>query len=79
MTNRYPGTCIECKCSVDAGAGTAKKSKKGRWYVLCSDHAGGGSYRRKVNHYYSPVTGNSWYQNSNGRCEDAPCCGCCNS
>jgi hypothetical protein len=26
---------------------------------------------------YSPVSGNSWTQNSRGRCEDAPCCGCC--
>lgn len=24
-----------------------------------------------------PNTGNTVYQNRNGRCEDAPCCGCC--
>lgn len=24
-----------------------------------------------------PNTGNTVFQNRNGRCEDAPCCGCC--
>ena len=34
---------------------------------------------RYQSHYaYFPSTGGEWYQNKNGRCEDAPCCGCCN-
>ena len=79
MNNKYKGTCIECRCEVAPGEGVAKKSKKGRWFVLCADHAENSAPRNKVNHYYSPVTGNSWMQNANGRCEDDPCCGCCNS
>ncbi len=33
---------------------------------------------RYRSHYaYFPSTGGEWYQNKQGRCEDAPCCGCC--
>ena len=31
----------------------------------------------RVDTFYFPATGRTVYQNSNGRCEDAPCCGCC--
>lgn len=34
-----------------------------------------GNYRS--NYAFFPSTGGEWYQNKNGRCEDAPCCGCC--
>lgn len=27
--------------------------------------------------YYFTGSGETMYQNSRGRCEDAPCCGCC--
>ena len=32
---------------------------------------------RRVSTYYSPTSGFSGTRNSAGRCEDAPCCGCC--
>lgn len=32
--------------------------------------------RRSIVTYF-PVTGATIYQNRNGRCIDAPCCGCC--
>ena len=35
------------------------------------------SDRYQSNYAYFPSTGGEWYQNKNGRCEDAPCCGCC--
>ncbi len=33
--------------------------------------------RYQSNHYHFPSTGGGVYQNKRGRCEDAPCCGCC--
>jgi RecJ-like exonuclease len=127
MTNKYPGKCIECREPVAKGAGECRKSKRGRWYVLCSEHAGrgkmpyngcttcsgagvlyggrncptcdgtgsatvqayGGSRYRSGRdriidadaHAASVLTtfaGDAEvFTNRNGRCEDAPCCGCC--
>ena len=38
-------------------------------------------YQRKESRYRSNYarfsSGAEWYQNKRGRCEDAPCCGCC--
>lgn len=39
MKNRYQGKCVECKQEVAAEEGQCKKSKKGRWYVLCAEHS----------------------------------------
>jgi hypothetical protein len=35
--NRHPGTCLRCRCLVDAGAGTIRRAGDG-WVVLCRDH-----------------------------------------
>ncbi len=32
---------------------------------------------RRSTYAYFPSSGVTLYQNENGRCEDAPCCGCC--
>jgi hypothetical protein len=75
MVNKYKGTCINCKCGVEAGQGQAKKSKAGRWYVLCATCTDNKAPR--VMTFYFPSTGETVTRNANGRCEDAPCCGCC--
>lgn len=36
------------------------------------------SLARSVSHYARTSTGAELYRNRSGRCEDAPCCGCCN-
>ena len=71
--NKYPGTCPVCDGRVAANAGYLLRNADGAWrpvHIAC--HDGG-----KVVTYYSPVTGFSGTRNVRGRCEDAPCCGCC--
>lgn len=78
MTNKYTGVCIECKVAVPQGNGETRRSKAGRWYVLCADHArlAVRTWGRKGS-YTRFSSGAEIYRNSRGRCEDAPCCGCC--
>ena len=33
--------------------------------------------RKWVSSYFRSLDGREYYQNHKGRCEDAPCCGCC--
>jgi len=81
MTNRYEGKCHYCGEAVPAGEGSLWRWK-GRWYVAhreCSKarrrakRAG----RSKSVYAYFPGSGETVFVNRNGRCEDAPCCGCC--
>lgn len=37
------------------------------------------SMRRSVSHVWRSNDGREYYKNKSGRCEDAPCCGCCNA
>lgn len=70
MTNRYPGRCEACGGHVARNAGTLHKQGR-RWtvrHLACKDGAGVSTI----------VIGDREYtQNRRGRCEDAPCCGCC--
>jgi len=71
--NRYAGNCAICNGRVPPLGGYLTKAASGHWkpvHVACD--AG-----EKVVTYYSPVTGYSGTRNARGRCEDAPCCGCC--
>ena len=72
--NRYPGHCAYCGNRVQANAGVLLQVS-GVWmpaHMECEMHQA-----PQVNSYYSPVTGFYGIQNARGRCEDAPCCGCC--
>jgi hypothetical protein len=79
MTNRFESTCARCQQATPPGCGTLQKGKKAsrrsRWSVICGDclplEADG------VAIYHSPTTGWTGTRNKRGRCEDAPCCGCC--
>ena len=77
MTNKYRGICKVCKCNVPAGSGTAKKESRFNrfWTILCSEHSE--NPKRISDTFYFPSTDTTLYRNKNGRCEDAPCCGCC--
>jgi len=76
MVNRYPGQCYHCGGHVAKNAGKAWKPQGARRFVVahlaCSD-----ADSPQVVEFYFPSTGARITQNRRGRCEDAPCCGCC--
>ncbi len=71
--NKYAGKCHYCGNHVPANAGILS-GRRGNWRVshLSCDSVQGA---RVVATTFS--SGETVIQNSNGRCEDAPCCGCC--
>ena len=73
MTNRYPGRCYYCGGTVEAHAGRCWKKGR-RWLVAHLDCADDLKARVNVFRFSS---GKEFIRNSAGRCEDAPCCGCC--
>jgi len=78
MTNRYPTKCGKCGKSVPAGKGIVARVGR-RWVGRCNGCAGSG---RGVERARGVVvtrfsSGDEVYRNYHGRCEDAPCCGCC--
>lgn len=87
MSNRYPGRCAQCDIMVPARAGTLSKGAGRTWLVYCPDCAAGaespGAEAARISRgnatSYGVVTSTGWvgYRNRAGRCEDAPCCGCC--
>ena len=71
-TNRYSANCCQCGGRVAAGAGTLEKEGR-RWrvaHLACNAENGPAVAVIQI--------GNQQFtQNYGGRCEDAPCCGCC--
>ena len=74
-TNRYPGPCISCGGYVPKGRGSLQRNGR-RWAVRCHACGGDDPQSKSVSAYF-PSTGTTVYRNRAGRCEDAPCCGCC--
>ena len=79
--NKYSGACESCGGRVPAFAGTRHKNGR-RWVVRHAAGACAASESPHVTHtrFYGGSGPGSYadvYQNSAGRCEDAPCCGCC--
>jgi hypothetical protein len=90
MTNRYETNCNECRQPVPVGTGTLSRTTRARrtfWLVTCPDCTAGAldrpsealAWSRGNDVSYGVVTSTGWRgtRNRNGRCEDAPCCGCC--
>lgn len=73
MLNKYPATCHYCKATIPASGGQIWRWK-GRWYGA---HLECKATRSPRVHSYTFSSGETATQNVNGRCEDAPCCGCC--
>lgn len=74
--NKYRGICPVCRAPVAPNAGYLEK-QFGRWkaiHVPCFDTAPGEESAIVVTRFAGGAT---VYQNRNGRCIDAPCCGCC--
>jgi len=73
MVNKYSGKCHYCGAEVPANGGSAWKYGR-RWYIAHLTCA----KERKSNVVVTRFSsGAEVYQNRRGRCEDAPCCGCC--
>lgn len=85
MTARYPGTCATTGRSFPRGA-LIDYDRKTRRAVLVQDNDAdydSGAYLAArtrseglVSHVIG-IGGKEYYRNKKGRCEDAPCCGCC--
>lgn len=92
MTARYPGTCAATGAKFNKGDTIDyDRATKRATLVKAVVPAGGGLKRSRRNtdlaiergqgRYISDVfrtSGGEFYRNKKGRCEDAPCCGCCN-
>ena len=73
MTNKYPSPCQACGATVPANGGTLSREGR-RWvarHLACSE-----SGRPEVDTFIFS-SGEVRTRNRRGRCEDAPCCGCC--
>jgi hypothetical protein len=72
--NKYPIPCAICGATIPPNGGNIRKQGR-RWvgvHLACAD-----SGQPEVTEFYFPSTGQTVRQNRRGRCEDAPCCGCC--
>jgi len=74
MINRYRGNCHYCGGTVAPKAGSCFRVGP-MWKV--AHLACKAEDSPQVTTVYFPSTGNTMTQNARGRCEDAPCCGCC--
>jgi hypothetical protein len=74
MTNKYPGQCAECGAIVPANGGQLRKN--GRMWEVRHLACSSGQKEQSV---ITTRTSSGWSgtRNARGRCEDAPCCGCC--
>jgi hypothetical protein len=73
MVNKYKGTCEHCGGTVPAYGGNLRKVGR-RWLVshlACQEQNGPAVHVTRFS------SGAEIIQNARGRCEDAPCCGCC--
>ncbi len=90
MRARYAGKCAECWQRFSAGSEirfdeTAPRGRKTR-HVDCDAAAdaaeplygeyGSEKWNNRPTHEIRTASG-TFYQRAGGRCEDAPCCGCC--
>lgn len=72
MTNKYPGRCRYCGGRVPAYGGRLSKNGK-RWVVSHLPCEEDGADRVDT----IRIGDKTFTRNARGRCEDAPCCGCC--
>lgn len=69
-TNRYPAHCYYCGNRVPAQSGSLFRSGR-LWKVAHTSCERGERVSTVV------IGGTEYTRNARGRCEDAPCCGCC--
>lgn len=76
INTKYATKCADVKCGAELAIGTKVKwYGRGKVYGIdCHDKQGPVS----TSWVATTNSGAELYQNRRGRCEDAPCCGCCN-
>lgn len=72
MRARYAGKCVETGARIEPGD-TIQMTRRGAVLIQSQPSATAGRYVSDV----FRTSGGEFYRNKNGRCEDAPCCGCC--
>jgi len=73
MVNKYAGECTYCQGTVPAQGGVVWRVGR-RWLVghlVCREERGPAVLVTRFS------SGQTIMRNRRGRCEDAPCCGCC--
>ncbi len=73
MTARYEGTCASTGRPIRPGDRIMFHGR-GRAVLLSRSLSGATA---PVSDTFTFASGHTAYRNVNGRCEDAPCCGCC--
>ena len=71
--NRYKARCYYCNGMVAENAGNLLRTSRGGWMVAhlsCKDDG-----QASVSTFI--IGDEEFTRNRRGRCEDAPCCGCC--
>jgi hypothetical protein len=87
ITARFPSTCTACKKRINAGESIEwTRGVKTVQHTDCSSTSTatlGSTHRpsrfpsRYGSNYARFSSGAETFTNKAGRCEDAPCCGCC--
>lgn len=73
---KWECTCLECKpISTSEALDLAAGNEDHAAGIYAASKSAGSDYQSWG--AYFPSSGAYVYQNKNGRCEDAPCCGCC--
>ena len=72
MTAKYRGRCTATGKNIKPGD-SIEYNTSTRTAVLLAAAAGKPFYRSDIFN----INGNEYYRNKQGRCIDAPCCGCC--
>jgi hypothetical protein len=73
--NRYAAPCASCGARVPARGGALLEGPRRSWQVFHLTCADGAPGPRVVE--TRSGNGQTFIRNARGRCEDAPCCGCC--
>lgn len=79
MVNKYGGKCCRCHNYVAPNAGTLTRGPGGwkLYHLACKDAEIAGRDSGEPEVIGIRMGGRSYTRNRKGRCEDAPCCGCC--
>jgi hypothetical protein len=76
MTARYPGKCSRTGAPIYPGDSIAYDTGTRRAWLPEHDDISPPPPQNYVSHVFN-FSGREYYRNKAGRCEDAPCCGCC--
>lgn len=73
MTARYPGTCATCAGPITRGSEIRHEGRGRTHHATCETSPSSSTEPDPFRYTRS----RGYYGRDAGRCEDAPCCGCC--